>query len=366
MPWHDPVDCVDDQPHGAHPGIRHKLRHSGKVRPITQVLLVTHGSRRQPLADPESLPRGGLAVRRVDGLREVERSAGGKACLPRNHRERGNPRKEAVFPIPQAWPLAGEHTMDRPPLIKRQAVNDDQCSFPVRGIFESPSEHSGHVVGHHRRRRRLVMQRAEALEEPRRERRVDPVADAAVPASSIIASGGVPAKQQSVHLRPALRKPQPVLMAGRSVRDRLFDARQQSIDSSLQIGLRIGPDSDDLPGVSPPLGSRMLHRLKHALHEQVVDVDAHVAMAERDLGRSRVAQRCRRSLRGRLMDGGLAGRLAIEEDRPTLLQEREERVSVGDDLVQRPRCEQRVLSQQPEEMIVEDGRNTELPVVPAQ
>ena len=59
-------------------------------------------------------------------------------------------------------------------------------------------------------------------------------------------------------------------------------------------------------------------------------------------------------------------RLAIEEDRPTLLQEREERFAIGDDLVQWPRCEQRVLSQQPQEMRVEDGGNTELPVVPAQ
>ena len=102
----------------------------------------------------------------------------------------------------------------------------------------------------------------------------------------------------------------------------------------------------------------MGHRFQKPLQEEVVDVHPHVGMVERDGGRSGVAQ-------GGLVDGVPVSAL-VEEARPTLLQEREERVAVGDDVAERPGRERRVAGQQPEQVIVDQRRNAEPAVVPAQ
>ena len=110
-----------------------------------------------------------------------------------------------------------------------------------------------------------------------------------------------------------------------------------------------------------PLGVRMRYLPEEAVQEEVVDVDANVTVAERDLGRSRIAQRFRRDGRGVLMNGARHGRLTVEEHGPALLQKREERLAIREYVVQRPCGEERVPLQQAEKVIVEDREGMRRP-----
>ena len=82
-------------------------------------------------------------------------------------------------------------------------------------------------------------------------------------------------------------------MARVSIGNRLLDNPQKPVQSALQIGVRVCLDAGSLPRPGQPIGVRMRYRLEEPLKEQVVDVDAQVAVLERNLNRARKAQRSR-------------------------------------------------------------------------
>ena len=98
------------------------------------------------------------------------------------------------------------------------------------------------MVGQHWRQGWLVVQGPEALLQPRRERHVDPVADAPVTRQSIFGyRAAIAAEYQGVHLSPAPRKCEPVLMTRISTGNRLLDNLQKPLPAGA---------SDRRPGAS--------------------------------------------------------------------------------------------------------------------
>ena len=208
------------------------------------------------------------------------------------------------------------------------------------------------------------MQRLEVPAKPRREPLVDAVTDAFVPCPCVFAGRirlGV--EYQRVHLRPSRREGQPVVVprpvAGQRRRDRL----QQPVEPATPVGPRVDRDAGPRPRLGDLTPARVRNRQQRAFQKEVVDVDPHVGMVERQLGRAG-ERRC--VARRRLAHSGRPGRQAVQKERPPLLQEREERVAVGNDLRQGPRPERGLLLQRPDEMALHVPRQPQPAVVQLQ
>ena len=130
-------------------------------------------------------------------------------------------------------------------------------------------------MGQHWRQRWLVVQGPEALLQPRRERHVDPVADAPVTRQSVFGyRGAIAAEYQGVHVSPTPRKCEPALMARIFIGKRLLDNLQKPVQPALQIGGRVRLDAGNRPRPGQPISVRMRNRFEETFQEQVVEVDA--------------------------------------------------------------------------------------------
>ena len=126
-------------------------------------------------------------------------------------------------------------------------------------------------------------------------------------------------------------KCEPVLVRSSFIRDRLLDGLQQAVKPPFSVSLRISLDADDNPRVRKLVCPGVGDLLEHAFQEEIVDVHTDVMVVERDLGRT---QELHPVGFGRLAYRTPSLRLPIQEDRPSLLEEREERFPVGDDPLQ--------------------------------
>ena len=129
-------------------------------------------------------------------------------------------------------------------------------------------------------------------------------------------------------------------------------AREEVPGLPRTVGDGVDPEADGRPGLGPRRGSRMLDGPEVTFQEQAVDVNPDVLMVEREICGTRKAE----PVRGHWLRCAprLTRGLAGEEDRPSLLQEREEGHPVGHDLLQRPVGEAPVASQNPDDVLVED------------
>ena len=127
--------------------------------------------------------------------------------------------------------------------------------------------------------------------------------------------------------------------------------------------LRVGLDTGQCPRTRHFLPAGMRNRPERTFQEQVVDVDPHVGMVERELGRA--AERKPVPLR-RFMQRDRSGGLPIKKDRPALLEKREERLAIRNDLRQWPLLEHGVLAKLPNEAVFQGPRQAESAVVAAQ
>ena len=127
--------------------------------------------------------------------------------------------------------------------------------------------------------------------------------------------------------------------------------------------LRVGLDTGQRPRTRHFLPAGMRNRPERTFQEQVVDVDPHVGMVEREFGRAAERESVPRR---RFVHRDRSGGLPIEKDRPALLQKCEERLAIRNDLRQRPPLEHGVLAKLPNEAAFQSPRQVESAVVAAQ
>ena len=208
------------------------------------------------------------------------------------------------------------------------------------------------------------MQRLEAPENPSGEPLVDAVTEALVPRPCVFADRVlVGVEDQRVHLRPPRREGQPVVVPRPVAGQRRLDRLQQPVEPAPPVGPRVDRDAGQGPRLGDLTPARVRRRPQRALQKEVVDVDPHVGMVERQLGG---AGERRRVARRRLAHRGRPGCQALQEDRPAFLQEPEERIPVANDLRQGPRLEQGFPPKRPDEMALQVARQPQSSVVESQ
>ncbi len=223
---------------------------------------------------------------------------------------------------------------DHQPLVHGKTIHHDQCDLRMSVVAHLTGKKPREVMQHDRRHWRQIDKPGVPLEEPGGKTGVHLCLQALRVLVRFPADGiGLLVHEQN-QLRPSTGKVEPVrvlCVVGRNGCLQTLDELAQATGPVLDWG---GSKADAYPGLGQGVRMVVWHGVQQSLDEQVVDVDPDVMVVEGQIDRSLNGQTV-----GLLVftnTGCPFGCLAVEEDRPALLEECEECLPVRHQCLKRP------------------------------